>query len=114
MDFDNIKNFRISATTIDLDDSDLLDDEWLYTSENFNRTDSYRKKVKNEGESRNSVLEWLATDDDKIEIKDDSNKNEDIHNEIKNDNSVNFEDIHNEIKDHKNVNFEDIHNEIKD
>jgi len=67
MNFDNNFNLQRNSNTLILDDNDLLDDEWLYTSESFNRTDTFRRKVKNEGDStRNSILEWLATDDDKI------------------------------------------------
>ncbi|ORX57245.1 hypothetical protein BCR36DRAFT_580660 [Piromyces finnis] len=79
MNFDNFYNNQRNSSTLDLDDNDLLDDEWLYTSEPFDRTNTFRRKVKNEGESRNSVLEWLATDDDKIDSKDN--------------NSINLEDI---------------------
>jgi len=79
MNFNNFNTQR-NSNTLTLDDNDLLDDEWLYTSEPFNRTDTFRRKVKNEGDtSRNSILEWLATDDEKI-------------NEISTDNNIALED----------------------
>jgi len=92
-DFPDFNNSQRNSSPIILDDNDLLDDEWLYTSESFTRTDTFRKKMKNEGESRNSILEWLATDDDKIDSDNNSINLEDISKqEIKKKDSLNLFD----------------------
>jgi len=80
--FTNNSNSQRNSTTLTLEDNDLLDDEWLYTSESFSRTDTFRRNVKTKGDaSRDSILEWLATDDDKAgDIPTDNN-------------SVNLDDI---------------------
>ncbi|OUM67416.1 hypothetical protein PIROE2DRAFT_5166 [Piromyces sp. E2] len=92
MNFDNFNNSQRNSGTINFEDNDLLDDEWLYTSEPFDRTNTFRRKVKNEGETRNSVLEWLATDDDKLDSQDNSSVNlEDINKHRKNDSVTLFD-----------------------
>jgi len=84
MNFDDFNNSQRNSSTLNFDDNDLLDDEWLYTSEPFDRTNTFRRKVKNEGETRNSILEWLATDDDKVDSQDGSSINlEEINNNNK-------------------------------
>jgi hypothetical protein len=68
MNFNNNFNPQRNSNTLDLEDNDLLEDEWLYSSKPFDRTDTFRRKVKTNGDSsRNSILEWLATDDDKAD-----------------------------------------------